>query len=252
MPPDDVYAEILARNYDEVYAVIRDPSGDAAFYRQMAHRAGGPVLELGCGTGRVLLPIARDGIGCVGLDASPAMLEILRAKAPPPNLELVLGRMEQFDFGERRFSLITMPFRAMSHLHDVETQLAALDCIRRHLAPSGVFAFDVFDPKLERMALAAEPEHIAAKFMHDGVEIRRWDSVQRDHSRQVMKMRFRFEGGPPETTGSGEVQMRWFYRFELEHLLVRGGFSRLTFFGGFDGRPWRAGGETIVLAATNG
>jgi len=250
MAPDDVYPAVIAHNYDELYAVIRDPSGDAEFYRRMAHATGGPVLELGCGTGRILLPIARDGIPCVGLDASATMLDVLRSKSPPQNLEVVSGRMEQFDLGGRRFPLITMPFRAMSHLLEVETQLAALACIRRHLAPSGIFAFDVFDPKLDRIALAREPEHLSAKFVHQGVEIRRWDSVERDHSRQLMKIRFRFEGGPPASSGVGEVRMRWFYRFELEHLLVRAGFTRLTFFGGFDGRPWRAGGETIVFAET--
>src|SRR5215471_19155252 len=103
MPPDDVYPPVLANNYDELYAVLRDPSGDAEFYRRLAHATGGPVLELGCGTGRILLPIARDGIPSVGLDASPTMLDILRAKARPSNLEVVSGRMEQFDFGDRRF-----------------------------------------------------------------------------------------------------------------------------------------------------
>ena len=95
----DEYEGVLARNYDALYGVMRDPSGDAAFYRALARGDGGPVLELGCGTGRVLLPIAALGIPCVGVDASPAMLAVLRAKNPPPNLELVEARMETFDLG---------------------------------------------------------------------------------------------------------------------------------------------------------
>jgi SAM-dependent methyltransferase len=205
-------------------------------------------LELGCGTGRILLPIANAGVACVGIDASPAMLAVLREKQPPPHLEVVQASMQTFDLGDRRFPLITAPFRVMSHLLDVEDQLASLARVRRHLAPGGTFALDLFDPKLDRMALREEPEQLAARFSEGGVEIRRWDTVVRDPTRQVMTLRLRFEGGPPELTGTAEVRMRWYYRFELEHLLARAGFSSLTFYGGFDRRPWAAGGETVVLA----
>src|SRR3954451_19627199 len=97
----DEYEGLLSRNYDALYGVMRDPSGDAAFYRQLAQETGGPVLELGCGTGRVLLPIAALGLPCVGVDASPAMLAALRDKHPPANLELIEARMETFDLGDR-------------------------------------------------------------------------------------------------------------------------------------------------------
>lgn len=99
MAYEDAYQRTIARNYDAEYAVIRDPSGDRAFYADRARETGGPVLELACGTGRVLLPIAREGIPCVGLDLSTAMLDVLRAKDPPPNLELVEGSMT--DYGDR-------------------------------------------------------------------------------------------------------------------------------------------------------
>src|SRR5436305_11297235 len=102
----DEYEGALALHYDALYGVMRDPSGDAAFYRGLAEELGGPVLELGCGTGRVLLPIAALGIPCVGVDASAAMLASLRAKGPPRNLELVEGRMESVDLGGRRFRLV--------------------------------------------------------------------------------------------------------------------------------------------------
>src|SRR5262245_8956618 len=118
-PDRDVYPELLAATYDSAYAVIRDPSGDAGFYLELAREIGGPVLERGCGTGRTLLPIARAGIACVGVDGSPTMLAELRRKAPPPNLTLVEGRMEALELGDRRFRLCTCPFRAFSHLLDV-------------------------------------------------------------------------------------------------------------------------------------
>lgn len=244
----DVYDQLIARNYDAVYAVIRDPSGDATFYRDLALKAGGPVLELGCGTGRILLGIAQAGIECVGLDASPAMLQVLRGKNPPPNLTLFEGRMQSFALGEGRFRLITAPFRAFSHLLTVEEQLAALACIRRHLAPGGTFVFDLFDPNLARLAAVSEPEMLAATFHYEGHEIRRFDSSLRDHSEQVMTVRMRFEGGPPELTGSADFKLRWFYRYEVEHLLHRAGFADVAIYGGFDRRPWAAFGETVIFA----
>jgi len=242
----DEYEGVLARNYDALYGVMRDPSGDAAFYRALAEEGGGPVLELGCGTGRVLLPIAALGIPCVGVDASPAMLAALRAKNPPPNLELVEARMETFDLGARRFRLVTAPFRAFLHLLDVPSQLAALANIRRHLAPGGAFAFDIFDPKLAWIGAPGENERLDATFTIDGVETRRFAKVRTDLATQIMTVTFRFE--PAQTDGNTTVRLRWFYRYEMEHLLARGGFTDVTFYGGYDRRPWRAEGETVIVA----
>jgi ubiquinone/menaquinone biosynthesis C-methylase UbiE len=97
-----------------------------AFHRELAREAGGPVLELGCGTGRVLLPIARDGIACTGLDSSEAMLEEFRRKSPPENLRLVRAPMQGFDLAEERLRLIFSAFRSFQHLLTVEDQLACL------------------------------------------------------------------------------------------------------------------------------
>ena len=245
--PPALYTELLARSYDDLYRALRDPAGDVAFYVGLAREIGGPVLELGCGTGRVLLPIADTGVACVGLDASPAMLDVLRAKRPPPNVELVEGRMETFALGDARFRLAISPFRALQHLLDVDSQLAALANVRRHLAPGGTFAFDVFDPKLDRIAVADEAEHLAATFTHDGQQIRRWDAVRRDLTTQVMRVKFRFEADGVDL-GATEVSLRWFYRYELQHLLARAGFTDVTVYGGYDRRPWRAEGETVVVA----
>ncbi len=244
--PDDEYQGPLARTYDALYAVMRDPSGDIAFYRGLAEAAGGPVLELGCGTGRTLLPIAARGIACVGVDASPAMLAALRAKQPPPNLELVEGRMESFDLGGRRFPLVTCPFHAFQHLLEVPSQLAVLANVRRHLAPAGAFAFDVFDPRLSVLAAPSTDERLDVTFRLDGVETRRFSRTRTDRAAQILDVIFRFE--PPQSEGSTTVRLRWFYRYELEHLLARAGFTDVTIAGGFDGRPWRPEGETVIVA----
>jgi SAM-dependent methyltransferase len=249
---EDEYGSTAARHYDSVYALLRSPSGDMEFYRRLARESGGPVLELGCGTGRVLLPIAGDGIACTGLDPSEAMLEALRRKRPPRNLRLVSGRMQDFDLAPDRFTLIFSAFRAFQHLLNVEDQLACLNAVRRHLVPGGLFAFDVFAPKLERIALREEPEFEEARWKEGETEIVRFTTVRRDPATQVSEITFRYErrrpGSPPESDVV-RTRMRHFFRYEIEHLLARSGFTDIRIFGGFDRRPFDYfSGETVVLA----
>lgn len=249
---EDGYAVDAGPLYDGAYAKLRDPSGDREFYRALARSAGGPVLELGCGSGRVLLPIAREGIACVGLDSSTAMLDALRRKDPPGNLRLVTGRVQAFDLSPERFSLIYAAFRVLQHLVSVEDQLACLANVRRHLAPGGLFAFDVFAPRLERIAVTEEPEAEDVRFPLGEDEIVRFASVRRDPAAQAMEVRFRYErrrDGRLIDSREAKADMRWFFRYEIEHLLARSGFSRFELFGGFDRRPYDyVSGETVVLA----
>ncbi len=244
----DAYARLIARHYDPINTALRGGSHDVAFYLALARESGGPVLELGCGTGRVLLPIARAGIACVGVDASADMLAVLREKGPPENVVLVHATMERFDLGTQRFPLITIPFRAFSHLLDVPAQLAALANVRRHLAPGGRLALDVFDPKLASIARPDDPETLAVTAETPRGRVQRYDRVTRDPARQVLTLRVRFVAEAPDDCGEGELQLRWFHRFELEHLLARAGFAIDALYGGFDRRPWTPGGETILVA----
>ena len=78
--------ESTARLYDAAYAAMPSLGPDAQFYEKLAAEIGGPVLEVGCGTGRVLLPIATHGIECAGIDASPAMLDEFAASLAPGRL----------------------------------------------------------------------------------------------------------------------------------------------------------------------
>ena len=248
----EAYGRGDARHCDFAFSAFRSPSGDVDFYRGLARDAGGPVLELGCGTGRVLLPIARDGIACTGLDSSEAMLEELRARRPPGNLRLVTGSMRDFDLGPERFALIFSAFRSFQHVLTVEDQLACLAAVRRHLAPGSLFAFDVFAPKLERVAQVEEPEFEEARWKEEDAEIVRFTSVRRDPASQISEVTFRYETrrpGQPPKSEAVRTRMRHFFRYELEHLLARSGFTGVEVFGGFDRRPFDYfSGETVVLA----
>jgi SAM-dependent methyltransferase len=245
------YESVHASHYDGAYATLRD-AADLAFYRDLARETGGPVLEIGCGTGRALLPIAREGFRCVGLDASPAMLDVLRAKGAPSNLRLITARMQEFDLDPERFRLIFAAFRPLQHLYSVDDQLACLACVRRALAPDGLFAFDVFAPDLARIALAEEAEHEEGRYRDGDDEIVRLTSVVRDHATQTQQVTMRLERRRHGAVVGEEIErfrMRWYHRYELEHLLARAGFEIVALHGGFDRRPYDRGAKDMVFVA---
>jgi SAM-dependent methyltransferase len=248
----DSYGPITARYYDAAYATLPGLGPDVDFYRALARESGGPVLELGCGTGRALLPIASDGIACTGVDASQVMLDALAAKQPPRNLQLHCASMQSFDLAGERFALVFSAFRAFQHLYTVEDQLACLACVRRHLAPGGRLAFDVFNPRLSRIALVEEPEFEELRFALAGDEVVRFTSLTRDVGRQVQRVRMRYErrsGGRVVGDDVAEFEMRWFHRFEVEHLLARAGFTLEALYGNFDRSRFTGASPSIIAVA---
>ncbi|HEY3755948.1 MAG TPA: class I SAM-dependent methyltransferase [Opitutaceae bacterium] len=246
MSTDQSY-EHSAHYYDAVYGAVPTLGTDADFYENLARECGGPVLELGCGTGRVLLRIARHGIPCEGVDKSPAMLAQFKRKAGADAVTLHHSDMAPFHLGTRKFKLIFSAFRAFQHLESVEDQLACLTSVRAHLEPGGLFAFDVFAPKLESIAIDDAPEVMDVAFEYQGKSMRRYAKVDRDRARQLTLVTMRYEGDGPETVV--KFSMRWFWRYELAHLLHRAGFAEVTIFGDFDRRPISRDTPTFVVLA---
>ena len=247
--------ESTARFYDAAHAAMPSLGPDARFYEKLAAEIGGPVLEVGCGTGRVLLPIAARGIECAGIDASPAMLDECRRKPGAGSIALSCARMQSFDLGERRFRLIYSAFRAFQHLETVDDQLACLARVRAHLEPDGVFAFDVFNPRLERVALDDEPEAQDLVFTRAGRAMRRFTRIARDRATQLMQVTMRYvadasaDGRQSAEETRVTFSMRWFWRYELEHLLRRAGFTHVEMFGDFDRSPIRRDSPAFVVVA---
>lgn len=140
------------RLYDLMFPGI-EPAVE--FYRAEADRQGGRVLELGCGTGNKLIPIASDGHPCVGVDFSSDMLAEARRKASERGVaaEWVHADMRTFDLG-RTFDLVFITANSLLHLHEAEDLLSCLRAVRRHLAPGARFIFDVFNPSVHMLAQA--------------------------------------------------------------------------------------------------
>jgi SAM-dependent methyltransferase len=237
--------------------------GDVQFYVEEAQRAGSHVLEIGCGTGRILLPIAQAGVPIVGLDRSPTMLGILRrklAKLSPEvqsRVELVQEDMRAFSL-EQRFALITIPYRAFLHLLTSKAQRQTLECLREHLTDEGRLIFNVFDPSLELIVARRGPLgaalHKDSEFLHpdSGHRVIVWFTGQYDPEQQLLEADFIFE----ELDGEGEVvaktysplTLRYVHRYEMRYLLELCGYTVEALYGDFLRGPFRYGGEQIWVA----
>ncbi len=147
---------VTAKHYDAAYATKQDLV-DLPFYLHLAKASGGPVLEIACGTGRVLLPIARERISIDGVDNSLPMLRVLKShieKEPARIRRLITlheGDMRDFRL-PRKFPLVIIPFRPLQHMYTLQDQLKALTTAAFHLQKNGILAFDVFYPKMDSIS----------------------------------------------------------------------------------------------------
>jgi SAM-dependent methyltransferase len=249
----------LAELYDlmPAYAARRD----IEFYTCCARAAGGKVLELGCGTGRVLIPLARAGFEVVGLDLSEHMLARCRARREAEaqvvrdRARLTQADMRDFGLGEK-FALITTPFRPFQHLLQIEDQLACLRCANGHLAPRGRLILDLFQPN--PLLLAGE-QHMAETMdfadvpMPDGGTFTCSHRIAGFHpSRQYNDVELIYDVRRPDGTTERLVHafpFRYFFSAEVQHLLARSGFRVVDVFGDFDRSPLSDESPEMIFVA---
>jgi SAM-dependent methyltransferase len=229
---DDYYLNPrVASAYDAEQAENEITVDDIPFYVELAQEAaaaGHSVLELGCGTGRVTIPIAQAGVEVVGLDSSPQMLEVARRKSEGiENLRWVEGDMASFALGER-FGLVIIPFRSFLLLHTREDQEACLRCIRNHLVHGGRLALNFFNPDPVRRS-------------YEG------SSQEQEERRIIAALR---ASGEIISHPYRNLRMRYVFRYEMEHLLTSAGFHVDALYGWFDRRPYDDDSAEMVWLAT--
>ena len=249
----------FAEMYDAIYG-LRD---DIGLWRALAADASGPLLELGCGTGRVLVPLARAGFEVTGIDLSPDMLERCRerVRSEPPEaggrVALVEADMTSFDLG-RRFALITCPFGGFQQLRTVEQQLACLERCREHLLPRGTLALDLPNPDPAPAAYAGEQVtdgEATAELVEwtGGRRIRWWVTIigyDRAHQWSDCEVTLEIiepDGATRRVTES--ISLRYIFRYELEHLLVRSGFRVVALYGDYDRSPFGDASPAMIAVA---
>ena len=252
--------EFVAEFYDHIVPYVQRP--DVNFYVGLATESRGPVLELGCGTGRVLIPTAKAAINIVGVDLSEYMLGVCQQKLieepadVQDRVQLVHGDIREFELGGK-FTLVTIPFRPFQHLITLEDQLACLACVQRHMDPGGRFVLDVFNPDIRRLTdegLQREYGDEPSFQMPDGRHIeRRHRNASVDLHRQVLDAEIIHNVTHPDGKQERLVHsfpMRYLFRYEVEHLLTRSGFEVEAIFSDFDRSPIgsKYPGELIFVA----
>jgi len=254
-----LYDSFIAEYYDES-PLVKSRHQDAAFYRDAARDYGDPILELGCGTGRITMALAEAGKRITGLDLSERMLERAVKKRASLIVEarervhLVQGDMTHFDLGEK-FRLILIPFRPFQHLLDVRQQMDCLGCVRKHLARGGRLIFDVFQTDAERIH---DPVHMRESPVTeyrtaDGRQVRISERIAAFHrAEQINDVEMIFSVVHPNGKKERLVfawPLRYFFRYEVEHLLARCGFKVTAQYGNFDRTPISDDSPEMIFVA---
>jgi ubiquinone/menaquinone biosynthesis C-methylase UbiE len=242
----------------EIYDAEYQKLEDLPFWSDLAAVAGDPTLELACGTGRLVLPLARTGHDITGIDLSPHMLGIARRKLAQEQPEvqarvrLLDGDMRDFSL-DKQFRLIFIAFRSFQILPSPESQRQCLENCCRHLAPGGLLAFNVFSPRLDLMS---KPE--GADFDHgsftlaDRTVVKETAHAVYDNVQQLLLANLRYECTTPDggvICHEFSLQMRYLYRFELEWMLEACGFEVEAIYGNYDRSPYQAGSPEIIAVA---
>jgi len=236
--------------------VLKDIPYGRDFYVALAREASGPVLDIACGTGRILLPCLQAGVDIEGLDLFEPMLKTLRAKAASLNLSPRLHQADMSDFSlSRRYRLVMIPFNAFIHNMTQDAQIRCLQLCRKHLLPGGKLAFDTFFPSLEIVGAAQNTRVLEGEIPHPqtGLPIRMYDTRSFDRVAQVQHSLNEIEllaaDGSVQAVHRSEVSSRYIYKHEMALLLCVAGFARWEICGDFDGHPLTRENDAMVVMA---
>jgi SAM-dependent methyltransferase len=241
----------------DVYDLVgKDVPYGLDFYVNLARAASGSVLDIACGTGRILLPCLQAGVDIEGLDFYEPMLKTLRAKAAALGLSPRLHQADMSDFSlPRRFSLVMIPFNAFIHNMTQEAQIRCLQLCREHLVPGGKLSFDTFFPSVEIIGTPAKTRVLEGEMPHPqtGLPMRMYDTRTFDRVAQVQHSLNEIEllaaDGSIETVHRSEFSTRYIYKHEMELLLRVAGFRRWEICGDFDGRPLTRENDAMIVTA---
>ena len=248
----------IARFYDEEVKGLRLVKDDVAFYQEYACECRGEVLELACGTGRVLIPLAQQGITITGIDASSNMLEQAQKKVNRLSAEvrerIDLQQQDMMTFTlNRTFSLIFCTFRSFQHLLTKEEQGTCLIRVKKHLDKEGIFIIHLFVPfhhllaqKRRSMYLGTFNDPVTGDVISRRSEVSYNLAAQTLHEDRFYEWTDK-EGAVHRHMWSFELS--YMFRYEAELLLEKYGFSVMAVYGDFVRSPFDYySGEQIFVA----
>jgi SAM-dependent methyltransferase len=262
----------FARFYDQDYRHYDD---DLTAIADLAAESGDPLLELGCGTGRVLIPLAAAGYTISGVDLSPALLQVARGKLTSARLRrersversvepqgasyasritLYEADLRTFDLPDKAFAFAFCTSNTLMHLTSQADQLATLRNCHRHLRPGGRLFLDLLNPDLPRLFAVNGLSELADQWSDpvSGAEVLKWSIRSVDVAEQLQETLFLYE----EIFPDGRVQrtacpftLRFLWRSEAELMLQLAGFVVEEIWGDFDGAPYSSESEHLIILA---
>lgn len=204
---------------------------DLNFYRGVAKAARGPVLEAGCGSGRILLPLLREGVDICGFDPSGAMLNVLQERARTDGLK---ANVWEGDFRsiEGKYAAVICPFNTVMHLLSVEDQIDAFRRSYDALEAGGAFAFDIVNP--HTLDIYDDRRQFESSFtdVETGKSFEIWRTFEHDAISQRAKYHREFVSNGNAL--KSVIEFRWIYPSEIVLLLQSAGYPSYEVFGDFD------------------
>ena len=207
-------------------------TADVDFYRAIARDHGGPILELACGTGRILAPLASDGHDVAGVDLEESMLAVARAKLLGSS-QLICGDMRHFNLG-RKFRLIFLAFNSLGHLYQRADVENCLGRVKVHLSDDGLFVLSMFNPDLRLLVRGMNDIREVSRYPDPGSgrEVVVTETASYDRASQVITSNWHYSIGGEQF--KNRLRLRIFFPQELDALLHYAGFEIRTKFGNFD------------------
>lgn len=242
------YPTNFARFYDTIYHHVRD-GVDNEYFQNEIQRSGGKILEIGVGTGRLFINALNQGADIHGLDISESMLEILYKKLQKDQYYRISQQNIinfSFDF---KFDLIIAPFRVIMHLLDIEEQIKAIDNVYNHLNSNGRFIFDAFIPDLNQLIKGINNQMDFDGEYDSGQKIRRFVSTFPDLINQTIQVNFHLEWEEKNELKHDDwiLHLRFFFRYELEHLLERTKFEKYKIYGDYKGSELNKESKDFII-----
>jgi SAM-dependent methyltransferase len=242
------YPENFARFYDTIYHNLRD-AVDNDYFQNLIKHTQGKVLEIGVGTGRLFTNALNQGADIYGLDISEAMLGVLYKKLQKGHhYRVSLQNMIDFSF-DFKFDLIIAPFRVIMHILEKEDQIRALNNVYNHLNKNGRFVFDTFIPDLNQLINGIKDNLDFEGEYEIGHKIRRIVSTSPDLINQTIKVKFHLEWNEKDELkhDDWELLLRFFFRFELEHLIERSKFKKYKIVGDYQDKELNRESTDFIL-----
>jgi SAM-dependent methyltransferase len=257
IPQDDPYTA-LVRTYDAETGEMRD---DLEAYHTLARRFGGPVLDVGCGTGRVAFDLAAEGYAITGVDTSAPMLERARQRAGREAVDAARIRWLEVDITalalEERFGFAVFAYNGFMHITEQPAQQAALSHIAAHLKPGGGLALDLPNP-VEMFRVEDTPGLVLERIFDDpetGEQVMQQSLASVDRAEQIMSVTWIYDHIAADgivRRRIAPVRLRYTMAAELRLLLEQAGFARIALYGDYDFSQYSEDSPRLLAVAEKG